>query len=66
MAQPTLHRLLSRPAQIQAADAVRAVNAYRRGILGSIFCGWAGVEQSEYFEVADAAKEAPKVDFSDD
>lgn len=47
-------------------DAVRIVNTYRRGILGSIFCGWAGVEQSEYFEVADAAKEAPKVDFSDD
>jgi LemA protein len=47
-------------------DAVRNVNTYRRGILGSIFCGWAGVEQSEYFEVADAAKEVPKVDFSDD
>ena len=47
-------------------DAVRTVNTYRRGILGSIFCGWAGVEQSEYFEVAEAVKEVPKVEFSDD
>ncbi len=47
-------------------DAVRTVNTYRRGILGSIFCGWAGVEKSEYFEVSEEAKAAPKVKFDDD
>ena len=47
-------------------DAVRTVNTYRRGILGSIFCGWAGVEKSEYFEISEEAKAAPKVKFDDD
>jgi len=44
-------------------DAVKTLNAYRRRMLGSIWCGWAGVEEAEYFKVEEAAKEVPKVDF---
>lgn len=44
-------------------DAVRAVNTYKRGFFGRMFCGWAGVEASEYFEVPKEAQAAPKVDF---
>jgi hypothetical protein len=29
-----------------------------------MYASWAGVEQAEYFEAAEGAKEAPKVDFS--
>lgn len=47
-------------------ESARAVNTYRRGIFGRIYCGWAGVEAAEYFEVAEEAKEVPKVNFSDD
>jgi LemA protein len=47
-------------------DAVRSLNTYRRGIFGRVYCGWAGVEAAEYFEVAEAAKEAPKVKFTSD
>jgi LemA protein len=47
-------------------EAVRKLNTYRRGIFGRIYCGWAGVEQAEYFEVAEEAKAAPKVEFGDD
>ncbi|MFQ5806836.1 MAG: LemA family protein [Phycisphaerae bacterium] len=47
-------------------DAVRALNAYQRSVFGRIYCGWAGVEAAEYFEVAAEAKEAPKVKFTDD
>jgi LemA protein len=47
-------------------DAVRALNTFRRGIFGSMYCNWAGVEKAEYFEVAEEAKEAPKVKFTED
>ena len=46
-------------------DAVKTLNTYQRGIFGGIVCGWAGVEQAAYFEVAEEAKAAPKVDFGD-
>jgi LemA protein len=44
-------------------DAVRELNAYRRKFFGRIVAGWAGVEEAKYFEVAEEAKAAPKVDF---
>jgi LemA protein len=44
-------------------DAVRELNAYVRQFPGRIFAGWAGVEQAKYFEVAEEAKAAPKVNF---
>jgi len=47
-------------------DSVRALNTLRRGIFGSMYCNWAGVEKAEYFEVAEEAKAAPKVKFTDD
>ncbi len=47
-------------------DAVRALNTYCRTFFGRIFCGWAGVEQGEYFEVEKPeAREAPKVRFGE-
>ena len=45
-------------------DAVKTVNTFRRTLLGGVYCGWAGVEQAEYFEISDEAKTVPKVDFS--
>ncbi len=45
-------------------DAVRELNTYVRGLLGRVFAGWAGVGPAKYFEAPEAAKEAPKVDFS--
>ncbi len=44
-------------------DAVRELNTYCRGLLGSVFSGWAGVDSAEYFEITEEAKEVPKVDF---
>ncbi|HRX87042.1 MAG TPA: LemA family protein [Phycisphaerae bacterium] len=46
-------------------DAVRALNTYIRGPLGRLWAGFAGVDQAKYFEISEAAKEAPKVDFTD-
>lgn len=45
-------------------DAVRELNTFARGPLGRVFAGWAHVTTAEYFQVAETAKEAPKVDFS--
>jgi LemA protein len=45
-------------------DAVRTLNTFSRRLLGRLYCSLAGVEQAEYFEVAEEAKEVPKVDFS--
>jgi LemA protein len=45
-------------------DAVKQVNTYRRKLLGRLYASLAGVEQAEYFEVAEEAKAVPKVDFS--
>jgi LemA protein len=47
-------------------DGVRALNTFTRKLLGRVYAGWAGVEQAEYFEITEAAKTAPKVDFSKD
>lgn len=44
-------------------DTVRALNSYIRAFPGSMYASWTGVEKSEYFEVAEQAKEVPKVDF---
>lgn len=44
-------------------DAVRELNAFCRSFVGRLYAGWAGVTPAEYFEVADEAKVAPKVDF---
>jgi LemA protein len=45
-------------------DTVRTLNTFSRRLLGRFYTGLAGVEKAEYFEVAEAAKDAPKVDFS--
>ena len=43
--------------------AVEALNTYERALLGSFFCGKAGVEPAEYFNAAELAKtEVPKVE----
>lgn len=47
-------------------DAVAALNKFIRQPVGAIVSGIAHVEKAEYFEVSDVAREAPKVDFSDD
>ena len=44
-------------------DAVRGLNTFARKLLGRIYCAWADVEKAEYFEAAEPAKEAPKVEF---
>jgi len=46
-------------------DAVGDLNKYRRKLFGKFCSGLAGVEEAEYFQVSEAAKETPKVDFSD-
>jgi LemA protein len=45
-------------------EAVRELNTYTRRLGGGFFSGLAGVEAAEYFEVEEAAKETPKVDFT--
>jgi LemA protein len=45
-------------------DAVQALNTFCRGFLDRIYAGWAGVKPAAYFEVPEAAKQVPKVDFS--
>lgn len=45
-------------------DAVKLLNTYRRQLLGGLYSGLAGVSEAKYFEVEEAAKTAPKVDFS--
>ena len=47
-------------------EAVRALNTFRRGILGRVYCGWAEVEAAEYFEAPKEAQQAPEVKFTDD
>lgn len=44
-------------------DAVRVLNTYIREPLGRVMAGFAGVDKAEYFEMNEAAAEAPKVDF---
>jgi LemA protein len=45
-------------------DAVRALNAAIRGPMGSIANTFAHAERAEYFKIPEAAKTAPRVDFS--
>lgn len=45
-------------------EAVKELNTHIRGPIGSITAGWAGVTAAERFEAAEAAKEAPKVNFT--
>jgi len=47
-------------------DSVRVLNTFTRRLGGRFFAGLAGVEAAEYFEVEEAAKEVPKVSFSDE
>ena len=42
---------------------VRSLNSHIRGVIGSIAAGWADVDQAEYFESAEEAREVPKVEF---
>ncbi len=46
-------------------ESVKTLNTYSRQLLGRFFCGLAGVEPAEYFEVAEEAKANPQVDFSE-
>lgn len=46
-------------------DAVSELNTFTRKITGRLYASLAGVEKAEYFEVADEAKTAPKIDFSE-
>jgi len=45
-------------------DMVRTLNTFCRKITGRLYASLAGVDKGEYFEVSEAAKEVPKVDFS--
>ncbi|MBN1510115.1 MAG: LemA family protein [Sedimentisphaerales bacterium] len=45
-------------------ETVRELNAYVRSFLGSFFAARAGVETKPFFEAAQGAETAPKVDFS--
>ncbi len=45
-------------------EAVKELNTFTRKLLGRLYAGMAGVEKAEYFEVSEAAKAVPKVDFS--
>jgi LemA protein len=45
-------------------EAVQTLNTFTRQFPGSLFASFAGVGPAEYFEMDEAAKTAPKVDFS--
>ncbi len=44
-------------------DDVRALNTYRRTVMGRIFAALAGVGEAPYYEITPAEKEAPKAKF---
>jgi len=44
-------------------ENVRALNTYRRTVLGRIYAAIAGVGAAEYYEVPEAEQALPKVDF---
>lgn len=44
-------------------DAVKRLNAFTRRFPGSFYASLAGVTAAEYFNVEEAAKSAPKIDF---
>ena len=45
-------------------DRVKDLNTFARSLLGRLYTSLARVEKAEYFEIGEAAKTAPKVDFS--
>jgi LemA protein len=45
-------------------DSVKTMNSFARKLTGKLYTSLAGVEKAEYFQVEDAAKEVPKVDFN--
>jgi LemA protein len=45
-------------------EAVQTLNTFTRQFPGSLYASFAGVRPAEYFEMEEAAKTAPKVDFS--
>lgn len=45
-------------------EQVSELNIFTRKLLGRLYASLAGVEQAEYFEVAEEAKTAPEVDFT--
>jgi LemA protein len=45
-------------------EAAKELNTYTRELFGSFFTKRAGVEPKPYFEAAEGARQAPKVDFS--
>jgi LemA protein len=45
-------------------DMVRTLNTFTRGVLGRLYSSLAGVGPAEYFEIGEAAKATPKVEFS--
>ncbi len=45
-------------------DSVRVMNTFSRKLLGKLYCSLAGVEKSEYFEIAEEIKAVPKIDFN--
>jgi len=44
-------------------DAVRKLNTYIRKLLGRFYASLAGIEQAEYFEIQEAARAVPQVQF---
>ena len=47
-----------------SAKTVRDLNAFIRRFPGSLYAGWAGVDEAEYFKVSEEAKKRPDIDFS--
>lgn len=45
-------------------ETVKELNTFVRGPLGRLYASLAGVVEAKYFEITEAAKTAPKVDFS--
>jgi len=45
-------------------DSVQLLNTYTRRIVGRLCASLAGVEKAEYFEIPEAARATPKVDFA--
>ena len=46
-------------------DAVSTLNTFTRKLLGRFYSSLASVGPAEYFEIEEAARTAPEVDFSD-
>jgi len=44
-------------------DDVRTLNTYRRSVFGKFFASLAGVGEAQYYEIPQAEKEIPKVNF---